>query len=101
METFAKGLVAAFILSSPLALSAAEASTETCPFHPLLRGLMLAAVFSVMGVAILILCFKAFDKVITKIDFEEEIKKGNVSAGIVGAAVIIGIAIIIAASIAG
>ncbi len=90
------GAFAAF--ACPLALSAADNSP--CSQLPL-HGMMLAVIFSIMGAVLLLLCFKAFDKAITKIDFEEEIKKGNMAAAIVAAAVIVGISIIIAASIFG
>jgi uncharacterized membrane protein YjfL (UPF0719 family) len=42
--------------------------------------------------------FKVFDKIITRIDLEQEILKGNTAAAILSGAVIIALAIIIAAS---
>jgi putative membrane protein len=91
-----KGVIATATLLSPLALPAAEPGLQ-----PVMRGVMLALLFSVIGVVALFLCFKAFDKAMTRIDIEEEVKKGNVAAGIVAGSLIIGISIIIAAAVLG
>ena len=40
--------------------------------------------------------YKLFDKVITKIDFDEELKKGNVAMAIVVGAFILGLCIVVA-----
>jgi uncharacterized membrane protein YjfL (UPF0719 family) len=85
------------ILATPASAAAAGAEGATA----LLHGIMLAAVYALVGALILLLCFKGFDKAITKIDLEQAIEKGNVSAGIFSGAIVIGIAIVIAAAIAG
>ncbi len=64
-------------------------------------GLGLSAVYALFGTLLLLVCFKVFDKILTKVDLEGEVRKGNVAAGILSAAVLIAIAVIIAASIAG
>jgi uncharacterized membrane protein YjfL (UPF0719 family) len=66
---------------------------------PLGQGVMMALVYALVGAVALLICFKAFDKAITKIDFEAEIAKGNVAAGIFAAAIVLGIALIVAAAI--
>jgi uncharacterized membrane protein YjfL (UPF0719 family) len=52
-----------------------------------------------MGIAMVVIGFKVFDLVITRIDLEAEILKGNLAAAILSAAAIMGISIIIAFAI--
>lgn len=56
------------------------------------------AIFAIVGVLLLLICFKIFDKAITKIDLETEIGKGNVAAAILAGAILISISIILAMS---
>jgi uncharacterized membrane protein YjfL (UPF0719 family) len=66
-----------------------------------LNGLLWAVIFGVVGICLTIAGYKIFDWV-TPIDVEKELsEKQNVAVAIVCAAVIIGIAIVIHASIAG
>jgi uncharacterized membrane protein YjfL (UPF0719 family) len=53
-------------------------------------------VFAAAGVILLLISFKIFDKVITKIDLEHEISKGNIAAAILASAVLIAMSIILA-----
>ena len=62
------------------------------------EALLYCAVFGVVGIALVFIGFKVFDKAIAKIDLEAEICKGNVAAAVLGGAAIIAIAIIIAAA---
>ena len=55
--------------------------------------------FGLLGVTMVIGGFKLFDLVITRIDLEAEILKGNMAAAILSGAAIIGTAIIVAAAI--
>ena len=65
------------------------------------RGLAWAVIFGLIGICLTIAGYKIFDWV-TPIDVEKELaEKQNVAVAIVCAAVIIGIAIVIHASIAG
>ena len=75
----------------------AESVGET-PGRGLGHALGFLCIFAAVGTVALIVGFKFFDKAITRIDFEEEIKKGNVAAGILAGAMVIGLAIIIAVS---
>jgi uncharacterized membrane protein YjfL (UPF0719 family) len=59
------------------------------------QGLGVAALFGMLGVVLSFVGYKLFDIVETKIDFAEEIKKGNVAAAIVIGAFLIGICFII------
>jgi FtsH-binding integral membrane protein len=82
------------------ALTAEAADTAKCPLS-VGYGVTLVLIYALIGALALFVCFKAFDKAITKIDLEEEIKKGNVAAAIFSAAIVIGIALIVAAAISG
>jgi len=66
--------------------------------HQLGHALLYLVVFAIVGVLTMIGGFKLFDKAITRINLEQEILKGNTAAGILAGAVIIGLSIIIAAS---
>lgn len=55
----------------------------------------LAALFGAVGIVLSIFGYKLFDLVETRIDFAEEIKKGNLAVAIVVGAFLIGICIII------
>jgi len=61
-------------------------------------ALVNVVLFGVLGIVLVILGFKIFDKIITRIDLEDEIRKGNVAAAILSGAVIIGLSLIIAAA---
>ena len=54
-----------------------------------------AALFGLLGILLSIVGYKAFDIIETRIDFAEEIKKGNVAAAIVIGAFLIGICIVV------
>jgi len=67
--------------------------------HSVWRLLLHCALFGGLGIILVIVGFKVFDWVITKIDLEDEINKGNVAAAILSAAAIIAISFIVAAAI--
>jgi uncharacterized membrane protein YjfL (UPF0719 family) len=58
-----------------------------------------SAIFGLVAVAMLLIGFKIFDKAVTHIDLEKEIQKGNIAAAILGAAVLIALAILLSAAI--
>ena len=62
------------------------------------EALLFTALFGVVGIVLVFIGFKVFDKAITKIDLEAEISKGNVAAAVLSGAAIVAIAIIIAAA---
>jgi uncharacterized membrane protein YjfL (UPF0719 family) len=69
--------------------------------RPELNGLIWAILFGLIGICLTIAGYKIFDWV-TPIDVEKELsEKQNIAVAIVCAAVIIGIAIVIHASISG
>jgi putative membrane protein len=65
------------------------------------QSLLAAAVFGVLGIALLALGFKVFEWITPKLNVEEELSKGNVSVGIVVAGVLLGIALIVVRAIGG
>jgi uncharacterized membrane protein YjfL (UPF0719 family) len=68
---------------------------------PVLQPLASMIVFAFVGIGLAILGYKLFDKC-TPGDLNKEIVENkNVAAAIIGAAVILGVCIIVAASIAG
>jgi len=69
------------------------------PQHTIWNLLVHCALFGGLGILLVIVGFKIFDAVITKIDLEAEINKGNVAAAVLSAAAIIGISLIVASAI--
>ena len=65
-----------------------------------LAGITIASsiVYAFLGVLLMLAAYRLFD-IIHPIDFNEELRKGNVAAGLTVAGVLIGVAIIIAAAI--
>jgi len=59
------------------------------------HGLMVAALFGILGVILSFIGYKVFDLVETKIDFAKEIEKGNVAAAVVIGSFLLGICYII------
>ena len=73
-------------------------------WHPDSFAMALAssAVFGVLGILLMVLGFKLFDWACPKIDFEKELaEKGNIAVAIVGAAIIIGVGVVVAAIVGG
>ncbi|MGG7176344.1 DUF350 domain-containing protein [Clostridium paraputrificum] len=60
----------------------------------------ISIVFGLIGIALLIFGYWAFDAVLTKIDFNEELKNKNVAMAIVIAGFMIAIGIIISGVVA-
>jgi uncharacterized membrane protein YjfL (UPF0719 family) len=51
--------------------------------------------YAVLGVVLMFIAYRAIDLLTPKVDFEEELKKGNVAVGLFIAAIFISVAIII------
>lgn len=51
--------------------------------------------YAVLGVVLMYLSYRAFDKLTPEVDFAEELKRGNVAASIFIAALFLSIAIIV------
>lgn len=79
----------------------AAAGTETWHAKTLLGALGLVALFGIFGVGLAVIGYKVFDLCTPGNLHKEIVENKNVAAAIVGAAVILGVCIIIAASILG
>ena len=64
-------------------------------------SLLAAAVFGLLGIALLALGFKVFEWITPKLKVEEELAKGNTAVGIAVGAVLIGISLIVVRAIGG
>jgi uncharacterized membrane protein YjfL (UPF0719 family) len=67
--------------------------------HTLGQALGYSALFGFMGILMVLIGCKIFDKTVTRINLEQEILKGNIAAAILSGSAIIAIGLIIAASI--
>lgn len=63
-----------------------------------LSSILSSIIWALVGVVLLLISFRIFDAV-DPVAYHEEIKKGNMAAGVVVAGVIVGMAIIIFAAI--
>jgi putative membrane protein len=69
------------------------------PAQTLGQAIMNSVLFGILGIVLVLVGFKVFDRAITRVDLEKEISNGNIAAAILSAAVIVGISIIISAAI--
>jgi uncharacterized membrane protein YjfL (UPF0719 family) len=58
-------------------------------------SLLISALFAILGIVMSTLGYKLFDLIDTKVDFAEEIRKGNMAAAVVVAGFLLGICYII------
>jgi putative membrane protein len=70
-------------------------------FELLANSLLAAAVFGLLGIALLAVGFKVFEWITPKLNVEEELAKGNVAVAIVIGAAILGVAVIVVRAIGG
>jgi uncharacterized membrane protein YjfL (UPF0719 family) len=83
-------------------LAQAGRPTFPWPADSLWLALLYVLLFGVLGILLTVFGFKVFDWVMTKVDVERELTENrNVAVAIVMAAVILGISLVIAASIHG
>lgn len=75
--------------------------TPSCPLHGTGRALSLMVVFSLLGTLMAVAAYKIFDRCTPGKLHEEIINNRNVAAAMIGAAVILGVCIIVAASMIG
>ena len=61
--------------------------------------ILLNVMYAVIGVVLMFAAYKVFDLLSPKINFEEELKKGNIAVAIFIAALFIAIALIIGGSL--
>ncbi len=92
---------AAFVLAAP-ALLAADAEAPASWHAQSLAGAVLnMVIFAVIGIVIALVGFKVFDQCTPGDLAKEIIENKNVAAAIVGAAVILGVCLIVAAAMVG
>ena len=102
-------VLAALLFAPAMALTAADvgteslhaAGTETWHARTLLGALGLVGLFGIFGIVLAVIGYKVFDYCTPGNLHKEIVENKNVAAAIVGAAVIVGVCIIIAASIMG
>lgn len=89
-------------LSWGISAGAAE-TTEPVTWHPqsLAQAIINMLIFALLGIAIAVIGFKIFDKCTPGDLAKEIIENKNVAAAIVGAAVILGVCLIVAAAMIG
>lgn len=88
---------------APLSIHAATGDLNPENWHAksLLEALALTALFSFIGIAFAIVGYKLFDKCTPGNLHKEIVENKNVAAALIGAAVIIGVCIVVAAAIIG
>lgn len=74
---------------------------ETWNFEAMGASLVAAALFGVLGIVMLALGFKVFEWITPKLKVEEELGKGNMAVGVVVAAVILGVAVVVVRAMSG
>lgn len=89
-----------------LALMTGNAMAETAAagdmqFKSILRPLLWSITFAAVGMVAAFIAIKIFDKATPKIDIQKELLNNNVAVAILTGAVVIGVCIIVAASISG
>ena len=64
-------------------------------------SLLAAAAFGLLGITLLAIGFKVFERITPKLDIEVELAKGNVAVGIMVGALVLGISLIVLMAIGG
>jgi uncharacterized membrane protein YjfL (UPF0719 family) len=100
-----KSLIIALLMGGALIVGAAATSETITPLvqpetpHSIWSLLLHCSLFGLLGIVLVVFGFKVFDWLITKIDLEAEVAKGNLAAAVLSAAAILGISFIVAAAI--
>lgn len=66
--------------------------------HALLDALMATAAFGLLGIALMLIGFKAFELVTRRLDIEKQLEERNVAVGVVVAALLLGVSAIVIVS---
>jgi len=101
-----KTILRSLLLSSLLFPAPALLAADTVPadtWHPQSLGMAIGymLIFAAIGIAAAIISFKIFDKCTPGNLQKEIVENKNIAAAIIGAAVILGVCIIIAAAMVG
>jgi putative membrane protein len=100
-KLFGKAAALAMLIGAPSLMAAPTDSIPTWHAQTLPQALGNMLLFALIGIATAILGYKLFDKCTPGDLTKEIIQHRNVAAAIIGAAVILGVCIIIAASMLG
>ncbi|MEI7998374.1 MAG: DUF350 domain-containing protein [Candidatus Omnitrophota bacterium] len=69
---------------------------------PMMMTMLLNLIYTVLAIGLAVFAVRMVDdKVFTKIDFQEEIKKGNLAAAILLAAMLLFVAIVVSSGLKG
>ncbi|HQP12859.1 MAG TPA: DUF350 domain-containing protein [Candidatus Omnitrophota bacterium] len=69
---------------------------------PMIMMMLVNSIYTVLALGLAIFAVRLIDeKIFTKIDFQEEIKKGNLAAAVLIAAMLVFIAIVVSAGLKG
>jgi putative membrane protein len=79
------------------------ANDPAFPWHPqsFEMSIIAAGVFGLLGIVLLAVGFKVFELITPKLDIEKELGEKNVAVGIMVAALLLGIAMIVTRAIGG
>lgn len=89
------------VLATPSLWAAEDSTPVTWHAQSLAQAILNMVIFAIIGLAAAVLGFKVFDKCTPGNLTKEIIENKNIAAAIVGGAVIIGVCIIVAASMLG
>lgn len=64
----------------------------------LINALVATAAFGMVGIALMLVGFKAFELVTRRLDIEKQLEAGNVAVGVVVAALLLGVSAIVIVS---
>ena len=92
---------AAFLPAAPTLLAADAAAPVSWHAQSLAGAVVNMVIFAVIGIVIALVGFKVFDKCTPGDLTKEIVENKNVAAAIIGAAVILGVCIIVAAAMVG
>ena len=92
---------AAFLLAAPALLAADAAAPVSWHAQSLAGAVVNMVIFAVIGIVIALVGYKVFDQCTPGDLTKEIVENKNVAAAIIGAAVILGVCIIVAAAMVG
>jgi len=92
---------AAFLLAAPTLLAADAAAPVSWHAQSLAGAVVNMVIFAVIGIVIALVGYKVFDQCTPGDLTKEIVENKNVAAAIIGAAVILGVCIIVAAAMVG
>ena len=71
-------------------------AAESLDWAEFAQLILVAAVFGLLGIALLALGFKVFERITPKLDVEDQLRQGNLAVGITVGSLLIGISVIVA-----